>query len=145
MATFRRSRVRVNRARARALAVGAMTQLMVDTMRVTQNRSKVLTPVDQGILRAEQIVKVFLRGTQVVGTLTALPSYALPVHEGWHRTRPILPVHKKALRFKVGGRPVIVAAVNSPASYPGRPFMYRAMFEVMVPRGFRVQRVHVQF
>lgn len=142
---IRRSRVRVNHARARVLVVGAMTQFMLDTMRVTQNRSKVLTPVDQGILRAEQIVKVYLRGTRVVGTLTALPHYALPVHEGWHRTEPILPVRKKALRFKVGGRPVIVARVNAPASYPGRPFMYRAMFEVMVPRNFRVHRVRVQF
>lgn len=141
----RRSRVRVNRGRARAVAVAAMTQLMTETMQATQNRSKVLTPVDEGILRAEQHVKVIVRGTRVIGTLTALPPYALPVHEGWHRTAPIVPVRKKALRFMVAGRAVIVARVNSPASYEGRPFMYRALFEVATPRGFRVQRVRVQF
>ena len=106
-----------------------------------QNLSKVQTPVDQGILRAEQIVKVVSRGKRVHGTLTALPDYALPVHEGWSRVNPITPRRKQALKFKVNGHTVIVARVNSPASYEGRPFLWRALEVGAGEAGFRVRRV----
>lgn len=137
----RGSHGRVGRAQARKLVMDSTLEFMTSTMRKTQNRSKVLTPVDKGILRATQHVKVVARGTRVIGTLTAVPIYALPVHEGWRRTRPILPRRKKALRFRVGGRTVIVSAVNSPASYAGRPFLFLALSEVATAAGFRVYRV----
>lgn len=92
-------------------------------------------------MRAEQIVKVVARGKRVIGTLTALPDYALPVHEGWERIAPLLPKRGKALRFKVNGHTVIVARVTSPASYPGRPFLWLALAEVCTARGFRVRRI----
>jgi hypothetical protein len=114
---------------------------MTATMRRVQNLSKVQTPVDQGILRAEQIVKVVSRGKRVHGTLTALPSYALPVHEGWRRINPIMPRRRQALKFKVGGHTVIVARVVSPASYEGRPFLWRALEVGAGEAGFRVRRV----
>lgn len=116
-------------------------EFVTGVMRRTQNRSKVLTPVDTGLLRAEQHVKVVRRSTRVHGTLKALPSYALPVHEGWSRTRPILPKKGQALKFKVNGRTVIVKRVVSPASYRGRPFMFIALAEVAGAAGFRVYRV----
>ena len=100
-----------------------------------------LTPVDTGLLRAEQHVKVVARGKRVHGTLRALPSYSLPVHEGWSRTRPILPKKGKALKFKINGRTVIVKRVVSPASYRGRPYMFTALAEVAGEAGFRVYRV----
>jgi hypothetical protein len=117
------------------------TEFMTSTMRRVQNLSKVQTPVDQGILRAEQVVKVVSKGKRVHGTLTALPNYALPVHEGWERIKPILPKRGKALKFKIGGHTVIVAKVNSPASYEGRPFLWRALEVGAGEAGFRVRRV----
>jgi hypothetical protein len=116
-------------------------EFMTKTMRIVQNLSKVQTPVDQGILRAEQHVKVVARGKRVHGTLTALPDYALPVHEGWKRVAQILPKRKKALKFVVNGHTVIVARVIAPASYEGRPFLWRALEEGAGAAGFRVRRV----
>jgi hypothetical protein len=133
--------VRINRGAARRLVMQSATEFVTDVMRKTQNRSKAITPVDQGILRAEQHVKVVSRGTRVHGTLTALPDYALPVHEGWSRTRPILPKRGQALKFKINGQTVIVKRVISPASYAGRPFLYLALAEVAGAAGFRVYRV----
>ena len=141
MARRRGPRVRVNRGAARRLVMQSATEFMTSTMRQVQNRSKVQTPVDQGILRAEQVVKVYSRGKRVHGTLTALPDYALAVHEGWSRVAPILPRRGKALKFKVNGHTVIVARVTSPASYEGRPFLWRALEEVAGARGFRVRRI----
>lgn len=114
---------------------------MVDRdSRVVANRTKVLTPVDTGLMRAEQHRRVIVRGSQVVGTITFLVPYIVPVHDGWQRTAPILPVKGKALKFKLHGRTVIVSRVNTPASYGGRPFAYRALYEVCVPRGYKVVR-----
>lgn len=142
MARRRRgSGARVNPAAARRLVMQSATEFVTAVMRRTQNRSKVLTPVDTGLLRAEQHVKVVARGKRVHGTLRALPSYSLAVHEGWRRVRPIVPKKGKALKFKINGQTVIVKRVIAPASYRGRPFMYIALAQVAGEAGFRVYRV----
>jgi hypothetical protein len=105
---------------------------------LTQNRAKVLTPVDTGLLRSHNFIRIRSLSGRVVGEVYNNTDYAIPVHDGWRRTRPIRPVNKKALRFKVGGSTVIVAAVNTPASYPGRPWLRRALYEVCGPRGYRL-------
>lgn len=111
---------------------------MFESTRLTQNRAKVLTPVDSGLLRSQNFIRVRSFGKRVVGEVYNNTEYAIPVHDGWHREAPIRPVRKKALRFRVGGMTVIVAAVNSPASYPGRPWLRRALYEVCGPRGYRL-------
>lgn len=141
MARRRGPRVRVNRGAARRLVMQSATEFMTSTMRRVQNISKVRTPVDQGILRAEQHIKVVARGKRVHGTLTALPDYSLPVHEGWSRVNPIMPKRKQALKFKVNGHTVIVAKVSSPASYEGRPFLWEGLQIGAGEAGFRVRRV----
>ena len=131
-------RVRLNRAAVRALANDAARREVAETTRLVQNRAKVLTPVDTGLLRSANFIRVRSLGKRVVGQVYNNTDYALPVHEGWRRTAPIKPIRGKALRFRVGGRTVIVAAVNKPASYPGRPWLRRALFEVCGPRGYRL-------
>ena len=111
---------------------------MAESTRLTQNRAKVLTPVNFGLLRSRNFIRVRTLGKRVVGEVYNDTDYAIPVHDGWRRTAPIRPVKGKALKFKVGGATVIVSAVNKPASYPGRPWLRRALFEVCGPRGYRL-------
>jgi hypothetical protein len=111
---------------------------VAETTRLTQNRAKALTPVDTGLLRSANFIRVRSFGKRVVGEVYNNTDYAIPVHDGWRRTAPIKPINGKALRFRVGGRTVIVSAVNKPASYPGRPWLRRALFEVCGPRGYRL-------
>lgn len=101
-----------------------------------ENRAKVQTPVDTGLLRGSHARYVVVEGTRAIGVVYVTPDYAEPVHEGWTRTAPILPKKGKALKFVINGRTVIVARVNSPASYPGRPWLRLALIEVATARGF---------
>lgn len=117
-------------------------RLVLQVTRGTQNRAKVTSPVDTGLMRASHVARVVRASTRVVGTVTVIVPYAVPVHDGWTRTAPIVPVNKKALRFKIGGKTVIVARVNTPASYRGRPWLWEALAEVAPPRGFSVERTH---
>lgn len=133
-----RARVRLSRAAVRATAFDAARREVFESTRLTQNRAKVLTPVDTGLLRSANFIRVRSFGKRVVGEVYNNTDYALAVHDGWRRTAPIRPVRKKALRFRVGGTTVIVAAVNTPASFAGRPWLRRALFEVCGPRGYRL-------
>lgn len=109
-------------------------------LRQVENRAKVLVPVDNGYLRSQHKIRIVYRGFKVVGTLRAVTDYAAAVHDGWHRTAPIVPTRKKALRFKVNGRTVIVARVNAPAMYVGRPWLWRALQEVSAQNGYIARR-----
>jgi hypothetical protein len=115
---------------------------VLQTTRAVQNRAKVTSPVDTGLMRASHVADVARERTRVVGTVRVTVDYAVPVHDGWTRTDPILPKNGKALRFKIGGRTVIVARVNTPASYSGRPWLWEALAEVAPTRGFSVERTH---
>jgi hypothetical protein len=126
------------RALLRADALDAAERLVKRTTRLTQNRAKVLSPVDTGRLRSEIKVKIFRRRRAVVGWVYANVDYGLPVHEGWSRTKPILPTKGKALKFKIGGKTVIVKAVYTPASAAGRPFLTTALLQVAPGQGFVV-------
>lgn len=132
------SRVQLNRAAVRALANDVARREVAEATRLTQNRAKALTPVDTGLLRSANFIRIRTLGKRTVGEVYNNTDYALPVHEGWRRTAPIKPIKGSALKFRIGGRTVIVAAVNTPASYPGRPWLRRALFEVCGPRGYRL-------
>lgn len=108
--------------------------------RQTENRAIVQTPVDTGLLRGSHGREVFVEGTRAVGVVYNTAEYVLPVHEGWQRTAPIVPVNGRALRFRINGRVVIVARVNTPASYAGRPWLWLSLVEVATPYGFIVTR-----
>lgn len=110
-------------------------------LRQVENRSKVTVPVDSGYMRSQHKIRIRYRVTKVIGQVLVVTDYAAAVHEGWKRTQPIVPKGKKALRFKINGRTVIVAKVNAPAAYPGRPWLWRALQQVSAQNGYAARRV----
>lgn len=114
-------------------------RLVDTTSRMTENRAKVTAPVDTGRLRGGHGREVYVDRTAAVGIVYNDTEYAIPVHEGWERTAPILPKKGKALKFVINGRTVIVSRVNNPASARGRPWLRLALYAVAPPRGFVVR------
>lgn len=53
-------------------------------------------------------------------------NYAEAVHNGWKRTKAIIPIEKKALRWGSSGGFVFASKVSKPASYSGDPFLFNA-------------------
>lgn len=137
-----RTKVNLNQSAVRAESRRLMALELQRFLRQTENRAKVLVPVDNGYLRSQHKIRIRYRALKVVGQLLAVTDYAAAVHDGWERTAPIVPKGKKALRFRVNGRTVIVARVNAPASYPGRPWLWRALQQVSAQNGYRARRVY---
>lgn len=137
-----RTKVNLSHGAVRAESRRAMALELQRFLRQTENRAKVLVPVDNGYLRSQHKIRIRYRALKVVGQLLAVTDYAAAVHEGWKRTAPIVPKGKKALRFRVNGRTVIVARVNAPASYPGRPWLWRALQQVSAQNGYKARRVY---
>lgn len=147
-------------------ALAEATREVTDTTRRVYNRAIVLTPVATGNLRAQNRMRVLgAHGKQVRGEVFNETAYALAVHDGTpaHTIRPkpkiitVRPKNKQALRFKIGGRVVFARSVRmqkplrfviggrvvyaQSARMParrGRPWIYRALLEVAVPRGYRI-------
>jgi hypothetical protein len=73
------------------------------------------------------MISVKAQRVRVVGRVYTKVNYAWFVHEG---TKPhvIRPRNKKALKFKVGGRTIIVSKVNHPGT-KSRPFLRTATLE----------------
>lgn len=133
--------VKVDRAQARTHAREVAERKVTATTRKVQNRAKVTSPVDTGLMRASHVSHVAWHGSRIIGEVRVIVPYAAAVHDGWTRTAPILPVHKKALKFKVGGKTVIVKAVYAPASFKGRPWLWEALVEIAAPEGYRLTRI----
>lgn len=111
-----------------------------DVMRVTLkvlNRSKVLTPVDTGNLRAGHQFKLASRTNAVTGEVFNKIKYALPVHEG-RRPVVIRPKRKQALAFRWHGQQYVRKSVSQPAR-KGRPWMRDALREVAAEEGYEMQ------
>lgn len=106
------------------------------TLRVL-NRSKALTPVDTGNLRASHQFRFTQTKTKITGEVFTKVKYALAVHEG-RRAIVIRPNKKQALAFYWHGRPVVCKWVHQPAR-PGRPWMRDALREVANQSGYKMQ------
>lgn len=126
-------------AAATALARQAALRDVTDTTRQVLNRATVLTPVRHGRLRLGNQMRVYQRGQLVVGEVFNETEYAKAVHDGTP-AYTVRPRHKKALRFKYGGKIVFAKSAQIPAR-KGRPWIYRAMVEVAAPRGYTVTRL----
>ena len=99
------------------------------------NRSALLCPVDTGRLRASGRMR-FGEGPRGPQGVVEYPvNYAAAVHDG---TRPhvIRARKRQALKFKMGGRTVIVKSVRHPGTQ-GRPFLRLAAEEVAAAEGLR--------
>lgn len=133
-----RAKVTVVRPVATLVAVRASARVVRRIANRVLNRSKVLTPVDTGNLRSSQRLTLRTTRRRVVARVFTKVNYAAPVHEGSQGPYPIVPKRKKALRFKVGGKTIIVKKVIHPG-VKARPFLRTAT--VYVARRHRWLRV----
>ncbi len=135
-------RVRLELQTSRVLAVGVSlaAPYVAETTRRALNLGRINSPVDKGIMRASHQMTMRARRTYVAGRVTVPAKYAHFVHDG---TRPhvIQPKRKKALKFmsRTKGRYIIVRKVNHPGTR-ARPWLWRALVQAAVPRGFAVTR-----
>jgi hypothetical protein len=134
-------RVKVDHAQARAHAREVAERKVTQTTRRVQNRAKVTSPVDTGLMRASHVAFVAWHGSRIIGEVRVTVPYAAAVHDGWRRIEPIRPVHAKALRFKIHGKVIYAKAVYAPASYGGRPWLWEALVEIAGPEGYELRRV----
>lgn len=118
----------MNRPVATLVAVRASAKTVLRLANRVLNRSKALTPVDTGNLRASQRLKLTIQRRRVVARVYTRVKYAASVHEG-ARAHDIVPRRKKALKFKIGGQTVIVSKVHHPGN-KARPFMRKATLQV---------------
>jgi hypothetical protein len=133
-------RVKLARAELQKAAQQGAGKLVARATRQTLNRGRVLSPWDTGNMRASHTMDIrVLKASRVIGRVTTRVKYAMAVHEG-AQPHIIRPRKKKALKFKVGGRTVIVRSVRHPGN-KGRPWLRQAMTEVAHQRGFTVRRV----
>lgn len=111
-----------------------------DVMRVTLqvlNRSKVLTPVDTGNLRASHQFRLRQSKNKITGEVFTKVKYALAVHEG-RRALVIRPKTKQALAFVWHGQPMVRKWVHQPAR-AGKPWMRDALREVAGHEGYKME------
>lgn len=133
---MRLRRIEINTAESAAAATKAIEPQVRDLARRVLNRSRTLTPVRTGQLRARQRVILRITATTVQAQIEARTSYAMYVHEG---TRPheIRPRRVSYLRFVAGDAIVFAKVVHHPGTR-GVFFMKRALQEEAGPAGFRV-------
>lgn len=118
----------MNRPVATLVAVRASAKTVVRVANRVLNRSKALTPVDTGNLRASQRLALRVARRRVTARVYTRVKYAPPVHEG-AQPHDIVPRRKKALKFKIGGQTIIVSKVHHPGN-KARPFMRLATLQV---------------
>lgn len=127
----------LDRSRLNAVGMDHATKLVSRVVRRTFNRSQVLVPVDNGLLRASgRIEPASPRGLTVVGGVVYDAEYAAAVHNG-RRALTIRARGNGRLRFVVDGKVVFARQVHQPAR-AGRPYLATALREVATAEGFRV-------
>lgn len=129
--------MRLDRASLRRTFSGASRRELNIAGRQVVNRAKILASVRTGRLRASiDFRKTSFFSLRPKITVFSDVEYAPFVNDG---TRPhvIRPKNAKALRFRVGGRIVYARVVNHPGTKP-RPFLDRALRDVVRPRGYRI-------
>jgi len=133
------SRFRLDQVEVRAASREAARAELLQGGRQVLNRSKILTPVNTGRLRASERLAYSLSGDRPSFKVTTNVEYAPYVHDG---TRPhvIRPRRRQALKFRVGGMTVFAKVVNHPGNR-ARPFFDRALIEVARARGWVVRTV----
>lgn len=130
--------VRLDASQVLAIAASRVSPHVAETTRMALNRMRVTAPKRTGRMANSLKMTMRARRTFVVGTITASPRYTHFVERG---TRPhvIKARKKRALKFHGRGGIVIVRSVKHPGTKP-RPFMFRSLVDVAVPRGYRVTR-----
>lgn len=132
-----RHTLRIDRAQLNKVGMDHAKTLVDRTVRRTFNRSQVLVPVDNGLLRGSgRILPATPRGLTVVGGVVYDAEYAAAVHNG----RRALTIRAKGggrLRFVADGRVIFARQVHQKAR-AARPYLATALREVGTAEGFHV-------
>lgn len=130
--------LRINRSALQQVGMNKAETLVKRTTRRVFNRSQILVPVDNGILRASGGWRTFRVARSWRGEIEYTARYAAAVHNG-RRALTIRAKGKGRLRFVVDGRVVYARSVHQPAR-PARPYLGLALYQVAFPAGFRVRQ-----
>jgi len=132
-------RVKVARNELRRVGKAEAGKRVARTTRQTFNRARVLSPWDTGLLRGahSMSVRTVPSRRKVIGTVSAATDYAAAVHEG-SAPHIIRPRKKQALKFKIGGRIVIVRSVRHPGAR-AQPWLATALAEVAGQQNFKLR------
>lgn len=122
----------ISKSAANQAALPGTVRFVTDGTRRTLNAVTVRTSVATGRLRAGNQMRVRTSGLRVEGEVFNNTKYAEAVEQG---TAPhvIEPRTKKALKFRVGGRVVIVKKVHHPGTR-GTHFMKRGLHDALAGR-----------
>jgi len=120
---------------SQAMALDVAERLVLDTTRRTLNRAIVLTPVDTGLLRANNDSRVVRGRSSVTGEVFNNTRYADAVHNGT-KAYTVRPRSKKALRWTSKSGEVVFATRARIPARRGRPWLLDALKEIAVPDGF---------
>lgn len=136
--------LRLNKAKLNAVGLNEARKSVRKVVRGTFNRSQVLVPVDNGVLRASgKQDPPTVRGLLVTGGVEYTARYAAAVHNSRRaltiRAKPRAGGRPGYLKFTVGGRTVYARQVHQKAR-AGRPYLSTALAEVAIPAGYRVSR-----
>lgn len=119
----------------RADVVRMATPVVTRVTRRILSRSAILCPVDTGRLRAAGRMRVSIAALGPRGIVEYPVSYAAAVHDG-SGPHVIRAKKKRALKFQMDGRTVIVRSVRHPGTV-GRPFLAKAAMNVAAGEGLR--------
>jgi len=140
VATLKAGRLDLDRRRVLAVGNSLAAPYVAETTRRALNRCRVTSPVRHGVLRASHSMSMRVRLTAVIGRVEARAKYAQLVHNG---TRPHIIRARRATHlafyWKRKGRFVVAKQVRHPGTRP-RPWMFRSLIDVAIPRGFVVRR-----
>lgn len=129
--------LRIDRPALNEVGVREAKRKVGRVLRRTFNRSQVLVPVDNGVLRGSgRIEPATARGLVVVGGVIYDAEYAAAVHNG-RRALTIRAKGNGRLKFVVDGRTVYAREVHQKAR-AGRPYLSTALREVATAEGFSV-------
>lgn len=129
-------RLDLNSSAINQLGLDEARRRVADMTRATFNRAVVLTPVDNGLLRLSNRMRLYSAGSIAYGEVFNQVEYAAAVHNG-ARPRTIVPRRKKALKFTMNGRTVFAKSVEWPGMRP-QPWLSTAMVETAPRYGFTI-------
>lgn len=137
MITLRIKRIRgvADREMCRIVATKVGRVEVTNMCRMIKNQATIDCPVDTGNLRAQHITRVNDMATSINGEVINNAKYAADVHDGTTK-HTIKARKKKALRFEMNGKIIIVRSVKHPGT-KARPWLREAAERMALSNGWR--------
>lgn len=129
--------LRINKATLTGVGKDEARKRVNRVVRRTFNRSQILVPVDNNVLRASgRPILGRARGALILGGVEYTARYAAAVHNG-RRALTIRAKGNGRLKFVVDGRTVYARSVHQKAR-KARPYLAQALREVAPQQGFKI-------